>query len=218
MRKLLIVLAVLTATASAQVPGIFSHVESTTGYQVNGSAGTAGQALCSDGTLYSTPCTLSIGTITGITANSPLTGGGTSGSVSLGMATSGVTAGSYTATNITVDQYGRVTTASNSNGGTTGIGSSSGCSFGNDGNGVGCGPVTVLIPAMADSTYTAICSANYNTEMITTTSALPALGLSWSIASSSQITVYEAVSSGSATGYGLFSNYGVTITCIAHHA
>jgi hypothetical protein len=42
--------------ALAAVPGIFSIVNATTGYQVNGSAGTAGQALCSDGTYLDQFC------------------------------------------------------------------------------------------------------------------------------------------------------------------
>lgn len=51
-------LAILIATAIAAVPGIFSSVNSTNGYKVNGSAGSSGQALCSDGTYFKTPCSL----------------------------------------------------------------------------------------------------------------------------------------------------------------
>ena len=44
------------AVAIAAVPGIFTTVNATTGYLLNGSGGMAGQALCSDGTYYDTPC------------------------------------------------------------------------------------------------------------------------------------------------------------------
>ena len=51
--------------AFANVPGLFSTItasqwiSATNGYQVNGSAGSSGQALCSDGTYFDTPCSLS---------------------------------------------------------------------------------------------------------------------------------------------------------------
>ncbi|WP_413613484.1 tail fiber domain-containing protein [Bdellovibrio sp. HCB-110] len=53
------------------------------------------------------------GTITGVTAGTGLTGGGTSGNVTVSLPNSGVTAGSYTRANVTVDAQGRITTASN---------------------------------------------------------------------------------------------------------
>jgi hypothetical protein len=52
------------------------------------------------------------GDITGVTAGTGLTGGGTSGSVTLSLDTSGVTIGTYTLSTITVDAYGRITSAS----------------------------------------------------------------------------------------------------------
>ena len=68
--------------------------------------------------------TSNTGDITGVTAGTNLTGGGTSGSVTLNMATGGIGSGTYGSTvdttkidNITVDAYGRVTGVST---GTTG--------------------------------------------------------------------------------------------------
>lgn len=49
-------LIALVVTAVAAVPGIFSTVNATTGYLLNGSGGLLGQALCSDATYYDTPC------------------------------------------------------------------------------------------------------------------------------------------------------------------
>ena len=60
--------------------------------------------------------TTNVGDITGVTAGTNLTGGGTSGTVTLNMATGGIGAGTYESTadgtkidTITVDAYGRVT-------------------------------------------------------------------------------------------------------------
>lgn len=60
--------------------------------------------------------TSSVGDITNVTANAPLTGGGTSGSVSIGLGTTGPGAATYGSTangtkidTITLDAYGRVT-------------------------------------------------------------------------------------------------------------
>jgi hypothetical protein len=50
--------ALLAITTAAGVNGKFNSVTSALGYQVAGAAGSSGQALCSDGTRYDTPCTI----------------------------------------------------------------------------------------------------------------------------------------------------------------
>ena len=64
-------------------------------------------------TLSNLPFTNNSGDITNVSTTTPISGGGSSGSVTISHADSGVTAGSYTNSSITVDAKGHVTSASN---------------------------------------------------------------------------------------------------------
>lgn len=102
-------------------------------------------------------------------------------------------------------------------GGVTEIGAGSGCNFGNDGNGLTCATSVTLPAAMPDTSYTVTCSPQFSYTIASTTSAMPSMGLYWSVASTTSITVWEAINNGSSTGYGISSSYGVTVYCVAHH-
>jgi hypothetical protein len=169
---------VCCAMLVAAVPGLFSTVNATVGYQVNGAAGTSGQTLCSDGTRYSTPCsfptppTIYYQNLTSTAGDSPQRGKlGFSANFHLqdlsgfnetevDLTPSGVTAGTYTCATVTVDNFGRVTSLSNGSCGTATqtIVATSTCSTG--GNSYqGCSFTATWPVAFVDTAYAATCTA-----------------------------------------------------------
>ena len=100
----------LVAGLAAGVNGIFNSVNATSGYKVNGAAGSSGEALCSDGTYFDTPCSTAGTGITALTG--PVTASG-SGSVASTITATGVTAASYLSPNVTINAAGQITAAAN---------------------------------------------------------------------------------------------------------
>ena len=73
--------------------------------------GSTSQYVRGDGSLNTFP-SIPQGDITNVSTTSPITGGGSSGSVTIAHATSGVSAATYTAATISVNATGHITSAS----------------------------------------------------------------------------------------------------------
>lgn len=97
------------------------------------------------------------------------------------------------------------------------IGTGAGCAFASDGNGLTCTTTVTLSPGFADTNYKAVCVPQFSSAVATTTSAMPSMGLSWSISSGTAINIDEALNNGASTGWGISSSYGVTIYCTVTH-
>jgi len=103
----------------AAVNGVFANVNATSGYQVNGAAGSSGQVLCSNGSVFNTPCSVYYQTVqtngsaltqqSALNFNSTLSATNGSGVSTVGLPAVG-TAGTYSSpTSVTLDAYGRTT-------------------------------------------------------------------------------------------------------------
>jgi len=98
-------------TTDGTALNVVSNTISTSGTMTGIWQGTASEYVNGLGDRVAFP-TIPQGDITNVSTTSPITGGGSSGSVTIAHAASGVTAGTYTVATVTVDATGHVTSAS----------------------------------------------------------------------------------------------------------
>lgn len=111
----LALLVLCALTMAAAVNGIFNNVNAILGYQVNGAAGSTGQALCSDGTRYDTPCSVASGGVTSAIAGTGINVSSATGAVTFSLANAGAGAATYTCpVSVTINAQGQTTTVTGS--------------------------------------------------------------------------------------------------------
>jgi hypothetical protein len=219
-----------------------SEINAIGGYLVNGAAGSSGQCLASNGTVFNTPvsCITSLPTLyyqtvqangTPLTQEpvlnvlTPLTATTGSGQTALGVNTTGTetkvvtSAGAGTPGNCPEwDASGGLSDAHVPCAtGTTQYVTFNGCAFANDGSGVQCNTTAAFGSAFADTSYSLVCTL-YSSLAQTNSGAVPSVSFQPAITSTSAFTFYEETQTGSSTGWPISNSYGITVTCIGNHA
>lgn len=185
--------AAITLLCAFANAGYFTTVTASVGYEIAGAAST-NHLLVGNGSQYVDAATLPSASLPNI---------GTPGTYA-------------TPFSMTIDAEGRITNV------TTVVQDQfqtlNGCSFANDGGGLTCNAGSITWPAaFADTSYIVGCWTMFSSAIAGGSSTQPAIILNVTISSTTQATITEGVAQGSSGGFGVSSNYGVTIVCHAHH-